>query len=251
MFDIENTSEKNWDIPFPDIAISYPSGNAYEPENFDLPSQVQIFVKRCGYVSASNAIELDAGAAPVRCIAAFLVSESDLAGSDPGMFSVGLNDGFGGSFELGAESIKEIALPDGIFEIEEDPDAYQLAMSLPARSNIASNLVSAAVNAFNSGDSDSCLLDLLSAQSFFFEDANWGVSVLMDGVLDTATVLSESLPAFNVEAIARIDEERGADAVTLRDCTTQMYDAFLQGDYATVNTAKDQAYTVFLKYQQL
>lgn len=171
VYDITNSTKKNWEAN-PSCSMLFDSENEYEIDQSELPPQVQGFISRSGYLPADQAATIDAGGRAQRSIATFLINESDL--QSVGLLKIELPECGRAEFKIQPDDIKSIAIPDGIFEVEEKPDGYQLARSIHGRANLAYTLLEYGTQSSQAGDSAKAKVWLAAAATLFSQDTTWG-----------------------------------------------------------------------------
>ena len=171
VYDITNSTKKNWDA-YPSCSVLFGSENEYEIDSFELPPQVQAFIGRSGYLPADQAVTIDAGGRAQRSIATFLINESDL--QSVGLLKIELPECGRAEFKIQPDEIKSIAIPDGIFEVEEKPDGYQLARSIHGRANLAHTFLEFGAQSSQAGDSAAATTAMTAATTLFSQDTTWG-----------------------------------------------------------------------------
>lgn len=239
VLDIENSSEKNWDDSYATCKLAYETGNEYDSQSSsDLPLQLQTFVKRCGYTPLEDFESIDAGAPSQRFIVIFSVNKKDLKSTATLTFSVG--DSAEGSIEIKSKAVNKAVIPDEIFNIEKDPDGYQLSKSMPSRANLAHALVQAGADSTNAGDSSGGLASLVAADALFSESTKWGVSIMSGSSMFDSTLLSTTkCPKLDFKKLSAADQQTGKDASAIHDNLQGMISAFKSNDFSSVNTYKN------------
>lgn len=233
VYDVENTTNANWDSVRPSCTLEFPSGNKYNAESIGgLPRQIRTFLENDGYDDATRTVSINVGAAPSRNVAVFLVSRTDLVSEESGTLTVTYEKYAMGTSEVNQSMRESIALPDGIFAAEENSVGYQLTRSVFVRASLVESLYTQALTSINLNNPTAAKVGIASAQAFFAESTPWGISL---ATTTNATLFSSELPPFSTETISSFDPEVGGLAVNLRDNLLNLSSALEAEDYATMS----------------
>lgn len=247
VYDITNSTKKNWDA-YPSCSMLFDSENEYEIDSFELPPpQIQAFISRSGYLPADQAVTIDTGGRAQRSIATFLINESDLQST--GLLKIELPECGRAEFKIQPDDIKSIAIPDGIFEVEEKPDGYQLARSIHGRANLAYILLESGAQASQAGDSATAAADLKVAATLFSQDITWGISLISGrSLMDSTLILTELCPKMDFSKVASIDQGLADDIQAIDEHLSAMCAALDSQDYSTLDANKDALAPILSKY---
>lgn len=250
VFDIENSTNKNWDGHL-SCTMSYESGNDYESSIYDqdLPEQVKTFMEHSGYTPAGGnpTLALDAGADPVRVLACFLINAADL--KEKGTLKLGIEGRADDKLEVSPEKLEPAAIPDAIFEVEKDPDAYQLARSMYSRGNLAWTLLAKSSTASAAGNTQSASVGLAGAKVLFSEDAQFGISLMSGPATGAGTnIATGTCPVMSFAKMAEVNQEASDDASAIYQHLSAMCDAWDAHDYDALNARKNALEPVLKKY---
>lgn len=248
VFDIDNSTDKNWGGSL-SCTMSYGSGNDYKSSMYDqdLPKQVKTFMEHSGYTPANGSLTLDAGSDPVRVLACFLINAADL--KENGTLKLGIDGCADDRLEVSPEKLETVAIPDAIFEVEKDPDAYQLARSMYSRGNLAWTLLAKSSTASAAGNTQSASVGLASAMVLFSEDAQFGISLMSGPATGEGTnIATDTCPVMNFAKTAEANQEASDDASAIYRHLSAMCDAWDAQDYDALNASQDALEPVLKKY---
>ena len=240
VYDVKPDGSKNWE-GWPKCSLIYPSGNEYASTLSDLPTQLQVFLSRDGYGGPGSELTLDAGTETVRSCAVFLVSQTDIDGSEPGSLNIDLGDFGQSTMELPPGDLKSISLPDEILQLEPDYAGYQLARSLEARASFCQIALNRGANASANNNTTEASFYMATAYTMFSNEANWGVSLVSSGnSSDTTCVVGDVLPAMDYGQLSSYDPILGADAEKAGQLLRTMADNLDAGNYSQLNISKNE-----------
>ena len=177
VFDIKPDQSKN-QSGYPRLALDFPSGNTYDTDYWNLPDPVQLFLRRSGYCPVyKDEVEVDAGTNTKRCIAAFLVNNTDIDESQNDCsIRISFNDRES-TFKLRNSEMDKIPVLDSIFDLEDNSIGYQLAHSMPARANLCTYAFNAGAAAIKRNDAQAARNWLSVASFAFTEKTDGGISI--------------------------------------------------------------------------
>lgn len=246
VFDIENSTDKNWG-DYLSCTMSYGSGNDYEGNIYDLPKQVKTFMEHSGYTPASGSLTLDAGSDPVRALACFLINAADL--KEKGTLGLDIDGCVHDRLEVSPEKLETVAIPDAIFKVEKDPDAYQLARSMYSRGNLAWTLLATSSTASAAGNTQSASVGLAAAKVLFSEDAQFGISLMSGPATGEGTsIATDTCPVMSFAKMAEANQEASDDASAIYRHLSAMCDAWGARNYDALNASKNALEPVLKKY---
>ena len=173
-------------------------------------------------------------------ISAFAVNQNDMKDGCTAKlnFNLSLNAQLRYTAEVAGTDIQTIAWPDGVFAVEDDPDAWQLVHSVKIRAQICKNSLEAASRAEQNRDTGTRDLNLTICKSVL-EDNLWGVSCVADNSVTT------ELPVFSLATIQGCEPELAGQVSTVRDAVETMRSELAKSspDYDAVNSAQRTAYS--------
>lgn len=244
VFDVTNNSDANENISSRNdsIKLTMNKNNTYEQLSANSGVRLQSFLKNCGYAVSPSYGTLWGGSETVRMCAAFAINGNDIKDSCTAVLDFHLSDHINASVDLTADDIQPISLFDGIFTVEENSDAYQLAHSVKVRAQMCKTALETASQAEHNGNTDLRTVQLALCSAIFSEETTWGVSC--DGL-----TVSDELPEFSLEAV-RLVVPDDADAVEAISSNIAIMIEELDKDapdYDSVNTAQRTAYDALTK----
>ena len=171
---------------------------------------------------------------------AFAVNQNDMKDGCTAKlnFNLSLNAQLQYTAEVAGTDIQTIAWPDGVFAVEDDPDAWQLVHSVKIRAQICKSSLEAASRAEQNRDTGTRDLNLTICKSVL-EDNLWGVSCVADNSVTT------ELPVFSLATIQGCEPELAGQVSTVRDAVETMRSELAKSspDYDAVNSAQRTAYS--------
>ena len=132
VYDIANSGDANEGISVYNDAVSITiNEDKYIQITASSSSEeINAFLNNCGYATSMEYGQLWNNNIPVRMIAAFVVDESALTGVDDVTLNFNLSENLTDEEHISVTDIQQISVPDGIFAVEDDPEAYQLMRSV-------------------------------------------------------------------------------------------------------------------------
>lgn len=244
VFDVTNNSDANEDISSRNdsIKLTMNKTNVYEQLSANSGVRLRSFLENCGYTVSTNYGTLWGGSETVRMCAAFAINGNDIKDSCTAVLDFHLSDHINASVDLTADDIQPISLFDGVFAVEENADAYQLAHSVKVRAQLCKTALETASQAEHNGNTDLQTVQLVLCSALFSEETTWGVSC--DGLTE-----SDELPQFSLEAVRFVAPD-DADAVEAISSNIAIMIEELDKDapdYDAVNSAQRTAYDALTK----
>ena len=150
VYDVDNSeNDSNVDLSgFSDaVEVTLNDTNTYEQCSGS--TLIRNFIDNSGYTTPGERGTLWGGSEPVRMISAFAVNQNDMKDGCTAKlnFNLSLNAQLRYTAEVAGTDIQTIAWPDGVFAVEDDPDAWQLVHSVKIRAQICKNSLEAASRA--------------------------------------------------------------------------------------------------------
>lgn len=241
VYDVDNSgNDSNVEVSgFSDaVEVTLNDTNTYEQCSGS--TLIRNFIDNSGYTTPGECGTLWGGSEPVRMISAFAVNQNDMKDGCTAKlnFNLSLNAQLRYTAEIAGTDIQTIAWPDGVFAVEDDPDAWQLVHSVKIRAQICKNSLEAASRAEQNRDTDTRDLNLTICKSVL-EDNLWGVSCVADNSVTT------ELPVFSLATIQECEPELAGQVSTVRDAVETMRSELAKSspDYDAVNSAQRTAYS--------
>ena len=245
VYDVDNSGNaENVELsPFnSSVKLTLNDTNTYE-QSSSYRTTMQNFIKSSGYALSTSYGTLWGGSEPVRMIALFAINGNDISDDCTAKLDFDLSQDTPVRYtdELGRTDIQTIAWPDGIFAVEDDPDAYQLIHSVRIRAQICRNALETASQANQNKNNEVRDLNLGISKMFFSADANWGVSCACDV---SGNALSDDLPRWNIETVRKYEPELAEQISTITDSLETMTSELAKAspNYDTINSAQRTAY---------
>ena len=241
VYDVDNSgNDSNVEVSgFSDaVEVTLNDTNTYEQCSGS--TLIRNFIDNSGYTTPGECGTLWGGSEPVRMISAFAVNQNDMKDGCTAKlnFNLSLNAQLRYTAEVAGTDIQTIAWPDGVFAVEDDPDAWQLVHSVKIRAQICKNSLEAASRAEQNRDTGTRDLNLTICKSML-EDNLWGVSCVADNSVTT------ELPVFSLATIQGCEPELAGQVSTVRDAVETMRSELGKSspDYDAVNSAQRTAYS--------
>lgn len=178
VYDLGNSSIENKELATAErsITITFNGVNTYESRWSIRGERLEAFYENCGYKSATQYGTLFGGSAPVRMMATFAVNVNDISEDCTAEIHFELADNLNVTANISGSDIQTIDEFDGVFAVEDDPDAYQLARSMKIRSELCLSLIEHVVSCYQDRDFDTATVVLIYASMFVSPEASYGVS---------------------------------------------------------------------------
>ncbi len=242
IYDVVNNSDKNIELSTftSSITLTMNNTNSYEqlrPFDGDV---LETFIENCGYSVSTSYGTLWGGSEPVRMIASFAINKNDIKDDCTAEIDFQLADDIKDNITVTAEEIQTINLPDGVFAVEENPDAYQIARSLIPCTEVCRNMIVSSVEQYNNREENLASAALSICKMMFVEGAPFGVSCASGTETnDPNIIFSEELSAFSYEAIRPYYPELVDKVESVASCITTMDEELKKDnpDYDVANTA--------------
>ncbi len=241
VYDVDNSgNDSNVELSgFSDaVQVTLNDTNTYEQCSGG--TLIHNFIGNSGYTTPGERGTLWGGSEPVRMISAFAVNQNDMKDGCTAKLDFNLSQDAQLRYtaEVAGTDIQTIAWPDGVFAVEDDPDAWQLVHSVKIRAQICKNSLEAASRAEQNRDTGTRDLNLTICKSML-EDNLWGVSCVADNKV------TAELPVFSLETIQRCEPELAEQVSTVRDAVETMRSELGKSspDYDAVNSAQRTAYS--------
>lgn len=245
VYDVDNSGNaENVELsPFnSSVKLTLNDTNTYE-QSSSYRITMQNFIKSSGYALSTSYGTLWGGSEPVRMVAAFAVNGNDISDDCSAKLYFDLAQGTPVRYtdERSRTDIQTIAWPDGIFAVEDDPDAYQLIHSVQIRAQICRNALETASQANQNKNNEVRDLNLGIGKTIFSADANWGVSCACDV---SGNALLDDLPRWNIETVRKYEPELAEQISTITDSLETMTSELAKAspNYDTINSAQRTAY---------
>lgn len=130
-YDITNNGNTSEGISVYNDAVTITIGKTkYSQISPSSSMEINAFVKNCGYALSMDYGQLWNNSVPVRMMAVFIVEESALAEANNVTLNFSLSDNLTDKENVAISDIQRINVLDGIFAVEENPEAYQLMRSV-------------------------------------------------------------------------------------------------------------------------
>ncbi len=241
VYDVDNSGNaENVELsPFSDsVKLKLNDTNTYEQNN-SYGTILRNFIENSGYASSTSYGTLWGGSEPVRMVAAFAVNGNDISDDCSAKLYFDLAQGTRviDADEFSGTDIQTIAWPDGIFAVEDDPDAYQMIHSVKNRAQMCRNGLDAASRAEQLGDKATRKLDHTMSKTAFQDNIGMGVSC-------ASAVFTADLPALNIETVRKYEPELAEQISTISSSLETMISELDKAspDYDAVNSAQRAAY---------
>ena len=239
VYDVENDNDANEELSTfgESVTVTFNDANTYEQLYTSDGNVLKAFRANCGYAVSTGYGTLWGGSDPVRMVAAFAINGNDVKEDCTAEIVFELSDNLSAKAAIAAEDIQTIHWLDGIFAVESDPNAYQIAHSVANRAQICKNAMEAASLANKNGNVQVRDAQLALCATIFSEEAAWGVSC------GGASVGSD-LPVFNVESVRSYYPEIADQIITISESIEVMMTELeaTSPNYDNVNTAQRTAY---------
>lgn len=239
VFDVKSPGDSNEELStFADsIELTMNETNIYNQLFASDGTRLKAFRENCGYAVSTSYGTLWGGSEPVRMCAAFAINGNDIKEDCTAALDFHLSSNIKATVQLTANDIQEISLFDGIFAVEDDSNAYQLAHSVIVRAQFCKTFLEKASSANHDGDTDMRDLSLGMCDMYFSDVVTYGISC--DG-----KTLSDALPRFSLEAIQTAMPETADNIEAIRNSIQIMIEELDKDtpDYDAVNTAQRAAY---------
>lgn len=228
------------------ITITMNGTNTYSQLSMYKGKVLQNFLENCGYAVSTTYGTLWGGSEPVRMMAAFAINGNDIKDDCTAKVEFELSDNVNASVDIARTDIQIINWMDGVFAVEEHPDAYQIARSAGVRAQICKNLLENASQANHDRQIAMRDVHLASLQVILAEDAVWGVSC---SSAVGNMISSEELPTFKVDSVRIYYPEIADKIVTVSDCIEIITTGLDQEnpDYDNINSAQSLAYDTLIE----
>lgn len=241
--DSENEQLSSWDDS---ISITMNGTNTYNQLSIYNGKALQRFRENCGYAASTSYGTLWGGSGPVRLIAAFAINGNDIKDGCTAKVEFQLSDNLNASIDITGTDIQTIHWLDGVFAVEDNPDAYQIACSVGVRAQICKKLLENASQANHDRQIAMRDVHLASLKVVLAEDTVWGVSC---SSAVGNMISSEELPTFKVDSVRIYYPEIADKIVTVSGCIeiiTMELDRD-NPDYDNANTAQSLAYSTLIE----
>ncbi len=220
------------------VKVTLNDTNTYEQNSSG--TLMRNFIGNSGYSTPGECGTLWGGSEPVRMISAFAVNQNDMkeGGTAKLSFDLSQDAPLKYTVEIARADIQTIAWPDGVFAVEDDPDAWQLGHSVKIRAQICKNSLEAASRAEQNRDTGTRDLNLTICKSML-EDNLWGVSCAADNKVTT------ELLVFSLETVRKYEPELADQVSTVKDAVAVMRSELAKAspDYDAVNNAQRTVYS--------
>lgn len=135
VYDIIPDSKKNDEMSdlHDDYTVTLNGVNTYPSRTMSGGSAQISFVASSHYTAADDVGTVFAGSDPIRAIAVFRINKNDINENTTVKFTIENSGIFDSSMKFSSNDIQKIDMFDKIFEIEDNPNEYQLASTIFAR----------------------------------------------------------------------------------------------------------------------
>lgn len=154
------------------------------------------FRENCGYAISTSYETLWGGSDPVRMIAAFAINGNDIKNDCTAKFEFQLSNNLKASIDVVGTDIQTINWLDGIFAVEENPDAYQVAHLVKNRAEICKGTLELGAQENRNGKFTSAKLRFTVCGVLWQE-----IEEIGGYSCGGTTTLTPELPAFNIESV--------------------------------------------------
>ena len=247
VYDVENKNAANEELSsFGDsITATFNGANTYEQLYTNDGNVLKTFRENCGYAISTSYGTLWGGSDPVRMMAAFAINGNDVKGECMAEIEFELSDNLKAKTSITAEDIKTIHWLDGIFAVESDPDAYQIARSVANRAQICKTALEVASQANQNKDIQLRNTQLALCGAIFSEESAWGVSC-------SATTVTSEMPTFSIESVRKYYPDVADQVATITESIRVMMTELEKSspDYNSVNVAQRTAYNTLAEVIQ-
>lgn len=200
VYGLKNPSNTNKKLEFISNSIQLQMGdNNYEQKDSYIYEEelYSEFVMASGYKTSQDLEEVSGGTSnPIRMMETFAVNKNDFESFDEGKIKWNLSNDYKLDKKFKVNSIKNIQMFDGIFEVEDNPDDYQIARSLYSRAKSVEYYIDSAIAQANNGNMEASRLNISLAQKMF-EQGMW-IEYKEEG-----GIISSDAPAYNSSAIKK------------------------------------------------
>lgn len=247
VYDIENRDDSNRELSSAadSVTITFNGSNSYKQFDSSVSTALGSFLENCGYPVSTQLGTLWGGSEPVRMVAAFTINKNDVKEDCSAAIQFALSGDLKADADITGADIQVIGLFDGIFAVEDDPNAYQVFRSVKNRAQICKTALEAASQANHNKQTDARDLQLNTCSLVFSEGAAWGVSC---GMVGGDYILSDQLPTFRLDSVALYDadlaDKLSTTSSAIQTMTTQL--ASSAPDYDAVNAAQRQAHNTLI-----
>ena len=202
VYDLGNSSVENKELSGYEssITITFNGVNTYESKFAFRGERLEAFYENCGYKSSTSYGTLFGGSATVRMMATFAVNVNDISEDCTAEINFELADNLNVTANISGSDIQTIDEFDGVFAVEDDPDAYQLARSMKVRSELCLSLIENMVSYYQDRDFDTATVALITASILVSPEASYGVSCAYTEE-EGSFHGSYDLPIFDLETI--------------------------------------------------
>ncbi|MCD8036480.1 MAG: hypothetical protein LUE88_03740 [Clostridiales bacterium] len=246
VYDVVNNSDKNIELSTSasSITLNMNNTNSYNQISPTFGDVLGAFIENCGYSVSTKYGTLWGGSEPVRMIASFAINKNDIKDDCTAEIDFQLADDIKDNITMTAEEIQTINLPDGVFAVEDDPDAYQIARTVKSRAELCIEYLQNAVKLENEGYTIARAAAHGLAAVMFAEEG-----VRMSCCSAESIVGSEDLPTFNIESVSKYLPELTDKIITARDNIDIMIAELNveNPDYDKVNEAQYTAYDALVE----
>ena len=170
-------------------------------------------------------------------MATFAVNVNDISEDCTAEIHFELADNLNVTANISGSDIQTIDEFDGVFAVEDDPDAYQLARSMKVRSEVVLSLINSMVSNYQKKDFDAATLALVSASTVVDSETKYGISC---AYINEGFHASEDLPVFNLDSICTSLPEISDSIRMLVSSVNTIYDNWTFGG---VNLNSEQLQT--------
>lgn len=207
--------------------------------DFEFESVLKSFLPNCGYTHSDGSLTIWSGEAPTRMVSIFTINKNDMKEDCTVQLQFDFSDSVKSTVELTKNDIKTINWLDGIFAVEDDPDAYQVAHSVKNRAEQCKYQIETASQENHNGDASLVSVRWNTCAGLLYEGEELG-GVSCGGV----PYLTKELPSFNLESVRLYYPEIAEKLQTVKDSVQIMIDEWAkeEPDYDNLNTAQRTAY---------
>lgn len=177
------------------IMITMNDTNSYDQLYSSKGKVLRGFLENCGYAVSTSYGTLWGGSEPVRMIAAFAINGNDITDDCTAKVEFELSNNLTGNIDIARADIQTINLMDGVFAVEENPDAYQIARSVKPRAELCKSTLEDGVREYNNGNDLVANLKFIACTAFWLTDGSLGFSC------DGNTGVTAELPALDIESV--------------------------------------------------
>ena len=197
VYDINYTGSANQNLAFSSAKLIANEENTYDETSNPYATD---FVTLSGYSSLKKMDEIPGGnSSPIRTVSVFAVNPNDIKENSSYTLNLDISEKISANISLSYEDIKEISLPDEIFSIEENPQAYQVARSVATRALGAKQTVSLWTKLVPAGSYSAIVI---KTTPFFSDSSKFSVAATnIQGMNFSESINSENLKTLNIEDV--------------------------------------------------